>query len=54
MDHAFVVTRHDTASSADQRKAPIEAGTDKALKNFEARTHVRASPTTSTMGMPSR
>lgn len=38
MDHAFVVTRNDTTSSADLRKAPIEPDTDKALKNFEART----------------
>jgi hypothetical protein len=38
MDHAFVITRNDTTSSADLRKVSIEPDTDKALKNFEART----------------
>ena len=38
MDYAFVVTRNDATSSADVRKVSIEPDTDKALKNFEART----------------
>ncbi len=38
MDYAFVVTRNDTTSSPDLRKTSIEPDTDKALKNFEART----------------
>lgn len=38
MDYAFVITRNETTSSADLRKASIEPDTDKALKNFEART----------------
>lgn len=38
MDYPFIVTRNDSTSSQDVRKVSIEPDTDKALKNFEART----------------